>query len=235
MSITGDYIKPHLKSINDPLPKLKSAFDLEEWLLSRYITQRMDELGMNSLKIADFGCGTGRPMIALAQRFPQNVFMGFDNDPNMIAAAYDRVNAPGLLRVNSSFHEQDVLLFAEQSNDRLTKWFDVIYSAYNTIGSFTDAERRRFILAQKMLTASGGYIINGTWSRDKSTTAFLKQYYPHIGIRINQITPDFADTDYCVFKRLDPDQLHEEERQQGIIPECTIHAGVWTFVIGKVE
>lgn len=85
---------------------------LTEWLAS----------GIN---VADIGCGSGKALIALAEKFPRSRFTGFDLCEDVVAAANALAQERGL--PNVKFLERDVSSLGESERFELITAFDAIH------------------------------------------------------------------------------------------------------------
>lgn len=76
-------------------------------------------------EVADIGCGCGRAVNMLAERFPLSRFIGFDLCQETIAAASREVAQRGLK--NASFVEQDLSQWSESERFGVITAFDAIH------------------------------------------------------------------------------------------------------------
>lgn len=77
------------------------------------------------IDVLDIGCGRGRAMIALAERFPHSQFTGYDFSDEAIAAAEQEAAAKGL--VNVRFAVRDAAKLQEHRDYDLITAFDAIH------------------------------------------------------------------------------------------------------------
>jgi SAM-dependent methyltransferase len=210
-----DMTKPYLKAIKNPMPELQDAFDREENVLNRFM-----HYGWINV-ILDVGCGVGRPLIKLAESYPGKLFVGIDNNPEILSIA------------KSSSRHLDNILFREADALKLPfdqNMFDMVYSSYNTIGSI---DTQRVLLEQHRVTKTGGSILNATWSTNNRTTEFLKKYYPSIGIKIIDMDNTGTNTDKGIFARINPESeslRFEFSRIKGLSFPTIIPCGVWNYM-----
>jgi 2-polyprenyl-3-methyl-5-hydroxy-6-metoxy-1,4-benzoquinol methylase len=77
------------------------------------------------IHVADIGCGAGRAMIAMAERFARSTFVGFDLCDETIAAATLEAERRGLKNV--AFTKRDVSQLCESERFDLITAFDAIH------------------------------------------------------------------------------------------------------------
>lgn len=80
------------------------------------------EIGIDVL---DAGCGSGRALIAMAKRYPNSRFTGYDLERDAIDAAREEADAAGL--VNLRFEVLDLTGFAEREAYDLITTFDAVH------------------------------------------------------------------------------------------------------------
>jgi ubiquinone/menaquinone biosynthesis C-methylase UbiE len=82
----------------------------------------------NGISVLDIGCGRGRALHFLAEKFPSSRFTGFDLSAEAIAYARDRANRSGLMNVR--FEVRDLTNFDQEAPDAafdLVTAFDAIH------------------------------------------------------------------------------------------------------------
>lgn len=80
------------------------------------------------IRVLDVGCGRGRALLRLAERFPQSEFVGYDLSLDAVAFATDRARDAGL--ANVTFEARDVSSFdrdAERDAYDLITTFDAVH------------------------------------------------------------------------------------------------------------
>jgi len=77
------------------------------------------------IDVVDIGCGRGRALIALAQRFPASRFVGYDLSAEAIENANDTIAEKGL--TNIRFEVKDLTHWSETEAFDLVTGFDVIH------------------------------------------------------------------------------------------------------------
>jgi S-adenosylmethionine-diacylgycerolhomoserine-N-methlytransferase len=79
--------------------------------------------------VLEIGCGTGRNLIVLAQRYPQTSFFGLDASSEMLATAQAKIDTKGLRNVWLRTALADDFGFRETF--RLANPFDAIFFSYS--------------------------------------------------------------------------------------------------------
>jgi SAM-dependent methyltransferase len=77
------------------------------------------------IKVLDVGCGSGRALNTMAQRFPQSTFVGYDLSEPALEAA--RAGARDLKLTNVTFQKQDATTFEDTEAFDLVTAFDSIH------------------------------------------------------------------------------------------------------------
>jgi len=77
------------------------------------------------IDVLDAGCGSGRALIAMAARFPNSRFTGYDLCGEAIAAAQQAARAAGLKNVH--FEQRDLTGFDETARYDLVTTFDAVH------------------------------------------------------------------------------------------------------------
>jgi SAM-dependent methyltransferase len=77
------------------------------------------------IDVLDAGCGSGRALIAMAARFPNSRFTGYDLSGEAIAAAQQAARAAGLKNVH--FEQRDLTGFDETARYDLVTTFDAVH------------------------------------------------------------------------------------------------------------
>jgi hypothetical protein len=85
------------------------------------------------------------------------------------------------------------------------------------------------------VTKPGGCVCNITWNRNKETTAFLRKYYPAIGLELVEITPGMAvlksPKQTYRFERVPIPYLMGLSKQAGLVSVSSSSIGpLWTAV-----
>jgi len=224
--MTTPYYTHYVKAVENPLPELKNTFQLESDLLAKYVREKTSLYGL----VADLGCGVGRPVIELSESYLSRTFFGIDNDPDMIRIAKSRVVPPKLPMVVPNLHfYQENFLETTLPDDCM----DLTYSTYNSIGHLTDIEKELLIKEKSRITKPEGHVITLTWKRDEATTKFLREYYPHIGLRVIYSTDCGTVTDNGSFDRVDLRHIFELYEKFDIELVDAENIGLWAAVIGQ--
>ncbi len=77
------------------------------------------------IEVLDAGCGRGKALLALAERYPQSRFTGYDLCPDAIESARDAAGAAGL--TNLRFEVRDLTGFDQRSCYDLVTSFDAVH------------------------------------------------------------------------------------------------------------
>jgi 2-polyprenyl-3-methyl-5-hydroxy-6-metoxy-1,4-benzoquinol methylase len=85
------------------------------------LTQRLD----NGIRVLDIGCGSGRALNTMAERYSKSEFVGYDLSEDGIRAARAEAKAKGL--TNITFKVQDVSVFEDTNEFDLVTAFDSIH------------------------------------------------------------------------------------------------------------
>ncbi len=85
------------------------------------VTARLER----GIEVLDAGCGVGHALIAMAERYPNSRFSGYDLCADAIAAAQQSAGAKGLANVR--FAQQDLTDFAEIERYDLITSFDAVH------------------------------------------------------------------------------------------------------------
>ena len=96
----------------------------------RRLPQLLNQAGLSDLlhdgaHVADLGCGTGRAILTLAEKFPNSTFVGFDLSTSAIDVAI--ASASSLSLTNVRFEERDLSDFADTAQYDLILMFDVLH------------------------------------------------------------------------------------------------------------
>lgn len=208
-----------MKAVNEPLPELANTFSKEIAYLNELISYK----GFHE-KVLDMGCGFGRPLDAIAPCHPTTQFIGIDLDERMLIEARNRTGHIS----NVSILYNDALNTAFKDN-----YFDFVYSTYNLIGSLNEEQREELIREKARLTMPTGLIATITWNQKKSTTDFLREYYPHNNLPIKSIDNTKTVFKHGTFERISPIIICNEYRKNSISPLCVEGIGdLWTAVVG---
>ena len=209
------YFQNYLKAIDEPLPELKGAFDVELKLLKSLVNTKSILL--------DIGCGVGRPTDKLA-RFVKKI-VAIDNDEQMLLEATSRCMDVD----NVEIIKEDALNINFPDNI-----FDVVYATYNLIGSVNENDRQKLINEMRRVVKVGGLVVNFTWKTDDITTVFLKEYYSSIGIEVIGINNNKTITSKGEFARIPEAELEKYYKSAGLKNVIFNNIGsVWIAVIGK--
>jgi ubiquinone/menaquinone biosynthesis C-methylase UbiE len=215
----NSYVKNYLKAIDHPLPLMKYTFEQEMELIGLYAAHTP-----LSGRVADLGCGAGRPIIDLAEMFPYKRFTGIDNDSHMLKIAKSRARS----RVsNITFMQENFLETTIRNGD-----MGCVYSTYNSIGHLNDIEKESLIKEKSRIACLNSPIITITWNRDKQTTEFLEEYYSYIGLRAIYSTDTGTVTDKGSFDRVDPQHISALYKKFCIETKEIRDIGAFVAVIG---
>ena len=91
------------------------------------------------ISVLDVGCGSGRAMIVLAERYPASLFVGYDFSEEAIAAARADAAAKGLGNVR--FEVRDAASIGETEEYDLITSFDAIHDQANPAGMLASIEQ----------------------------------------------------------------------------------------------
>lgn len=192
-----NYVQNYSKAVLSPLPLLKETYEAELNFLKSFVTKES--------KVIDFGCGMGRPARDLAAYVKQLV--AFDNVPEMLELA--KKYCAG--KENIILENQDAL-----HTNYHDESFDFVYATYNLIGSVNKGSRLSLIKEMARVAKLGSSVVAITWQGNDSTTEFLKEYYPSIGIDVIAADIEKTITSKGVFARIDRNELLEYYNQAGL-------------------
>jgi SAM-dependent methyltransferase len=85
------------------------------------LMQRMEE----GIRVADFGCGMGKPLGAIARRYPRSEFVGYDFSPDVVDVARRETEQEGLTNVR--FEILDVAKYSGEAEFDAVFTFDAIH------------------------------------------------------------------------------------------------------------
>jgi SAM-dependent methyltransferase len=94
------------------------------------------------IAVADLGCGRGRALLTLAERYPRSAFTGYDLSAEAITWARDRAAALGL--ANVSFAVRDLTTYdrdAEPAAFDLVTTFDAVHDQASPLALLTGIRR----------------------------------------------------------------------------------------------
>jgi len=80
---------------------------------------------VDGIDVLDAGCGSGRALLAMAARYPNSRFTGYDLSGEAIAAAQQAARAAGL--ENLKFEQRDLTGFDETARYDLVTTFDAVH------------------------------------------------------------------------------------------------------------
>ncbi len=80
---------------------------------------------VDGIDVLDAGCGSGRALVAMAERFPNSRFTGYDLCADAVASARQATRAAGL--GNLSFEVRDLTGFDEKAGYDLVTSFDAVH------------------------------------------------------------------------------------------------------------
>jgi SAM-dependent methyltransferase len=111
-----------------------SAGWFENLLLQQWIPAIPEVEGKlkRGASLADVGCGRGRAIIKLAQRFPSSRFVGYDVFPPAVEQATERAHAAGF-GDRVTFQQLDAAKGIPEQYDVITT-FDVVHDAVDPLG-----------------------------------------------------------------------------------------------------
>jgi ubiquinone/menaquinone biosynthesis C-methylase UbiE len=119
----------------------------------REIRQRLDAQAPHARSLLDVGCGTGRHVELLRERYEVE---GLDINPTMLRLARER--SPGV-----SFHQADMADFS------LPRHFDVVTCLFSSIGYVRTEERMRSsIMSMRRHLNPGGVLLVEPWFTPES-------------------------------------------------------------------
>ena len=85
----------------------------------------VDERLQGGMRVLDAGCGRGRALLALAEKFPASTFVGYDLCPDAIEHAREEARRRGL--DNIRFEVRDLTGFDEPGQYELVTSFDAVH------------------------------------------------------------------------------------------------------------
>jgi len=209
-----DYVREYIKAIEEPLPELAKTFDVEFEFLVKNVNK--------DSTVLQVGEGTIHSSIKLAP-FVKKI-ISIDNNQRMIDLAEHK--AEGI--DNIEIKKDNVLKMSFQDGE-----FDLVYDTYNLIGSLGEKERQFLVNEMARATKQGGKVMNIIWKDDKTTTEFLKKYYPAIDIEIFQIDDSGTVTSKGTFDRFTKDELRKFYETAGLKDIEFFDIGpVWMAIVG---
>jgi ubiquinone/menaquinone biosynthesis C-methylase UbiE len=99
---------------------------LEEYILP--LVEGIEDKLTNGIRVLDIGCGKGRALLHLAERFPHSEFVGYDLSPEALETARREAKSKGL--DNIRFEVRDLTQFNQDAEDEaydLVTAFDAIH------------------------------------------------------------------------------------------------------------
>ena len=114
------------------------------------------------ISVLDVGCGSGRAMIVLAERYPASLFVGYDFSEEAIAAARADAAAKGLGNVR--FEVRDAASIGETEEYDLITSFDAIHDQADPSGMLASIEQA--------LRPDGVYLV-----QDITGSSYLEKNY----------------------------------------------------------
>ncbi|GAB4358594.1 MAG: class I SAM-dependent methyltransferase [Kiloniellaceae bacterium] len=91
------------------------------------------------IEVLDAGCGSGRALLAMAERFPNSRFTGYDLCADAIATAQQAAKAAGL--ANIRFEQRDLTGFDEAARYDLVTSFDAVHDQKDPQGLLNSLHR----------------------------------------------------------------------------------------------
>jgi len=207
-----DYVKEQIKAVENPLPKMQETLKKEFNFLKELAK------GKNVL---DMGCGNARPADRLAKYCKKITCI--DNEKRMVKLAKKKLE---------KIENAEVISMNALNMNFKNEKFDFVYSTYNTLGSIKN--KNSFMKEATRVLKPKGKIAIFTWKRDKTTTEFMKKYYPSIGFNVKEITEEKADLGKCVFERIDLNPLKKLFQLYGLKNIKAKEIGpLWNVVVGE--
>ncbi len=117
----SDYKRFHQVMAEDSGQTVVAA--LEDFILP--LIPGLEKTLQNGIDVLDVGCGSGRALNSLAQRFPQSRFTGYDFSPEAITTAKNEAEKLGL--TNIQFQIKDAATINEVAQYDLITTFDAIH------------------------------------------------------------------------------------------------------------
>lgn len=131
----GDYpCFHHIMAEDSEQSVVSSLFDI---LLP--LIKGIDEQMQTGIEVLDAGCGKGHALIAMAERYPQSRFTGYDLCEDTVAEATRRARARDLQNIN--FAIKDLSTFNEQGQYDLITSFDAVHDQRDPQGLITSIHR----------------------------------------------------------------------------------------------
>lgn len=112
-------------SVNSYYKFHSKIYDLTRWSIlfgRNSILNHLPTLASDNLKILDLGCGTGKHLAKLAQKYPQAQITGLDASSEMITKAQTKIDS----LPNISIHKSTFDKFLHQNNK-----YDLILCSYS--------------------------------------------------------------------------------------------------------
>ena len=209
----SEYFPNYLKAIENPPSKLRKTFESEVELLKKFMDSNSDVL--------DVGCGAGRPAATLASEV--NKIVAIDISERMLAAAKKKV--AGVENVEVRHMDAFSMSFPDNK-------FNLVYATYNLIGSLSADKRGRLVKEMARVVKNDGIIITITWKTGKTTTDFLRNYYPSIGIEVEDISAEEVVTSKGKFARVSENEMESLYRNAGLVSEFRNVGPLWKAAVG---
>lgn len=127
----GDYPCFHQIMAEDSEQTVLAAMFDHVFPLVPGIEKRLDA----GIKVLDAGCGRGKALIAMAERYPNSTFIGYDLCDDAVAEANHVVAVKNLL--NICFVTKDLTHFDELENYDLITSFDAVHDQKNPLNFIT--------------------------------------------------------------------------------------------------
>lgn len=185
---SDSYFQHYLQMMENPLPEIRKYFAAERDYLQKLVHSESSVL--------DVGSGVGRNTKDLAP-IVRNV-AAVDLDPRMVAEA--KIYLAG--DSNVLLFEQDFFVFSP------TEQFDLVIASLNTLGGpIVHAYKRQAFLDRMVkMTKPGGHVVATFWN--SKAMDFSKEYFPAIGVTIENVEENRVVTDVGVFKRFTEKEVH---------------------------
>lgn len=174
--------------------------------------------------VLEVGTGNGRVLFNLARwlrnKSHPDCFVGIDFDKVLLKEAEDRKRND--VNEKPYFRKLEFQLMDARRMEFSDKYFEFVFSAYNTLGGMSPQSREKIVREIARVTFDGGgEVHNLVWRNDSYTTGFLSDFYPAIGLDVVEIKPDRSVLEDKAGKRHvvyrpTPESLVKLYREEGI-------------------